>query len=181
MSKAKRLTEVFQAAKRISFNNDDRLVIFSDLHRGNNSWTDEFARNQIIYSYALQHYYDAGSTYVEVGDGDEVLFDDFSVHEGLVFEHQESELKIFVVHGHQGKLFTDTLFWLSRILLRSLWRPLQLLGIQDPTSVSQNAFQRKKIEKQLINWVQSNHQPMICGHTQRQTDTKADNHLSKSG
>ena len=73
MSTNKRLTKVFENAKRITFNNSDRLVFFSDVHRGNNSWADEFARNEMVYSFALQYYYDHDFTYVEVGDGDELL------------------------------------------------------------------------------------------------------------
>ena len=208
------------------------MVFFSDVHRGNNSWADEFAKNQIIYSYALQHYYDAGYTYVEVGDGDElwkfkdirtiriahehiyrmlqkfhrngrfyyifgnhdmdyrnpvvvdtrlnhhfgwiekekdeILFDDFTVYEGVVFQHVESGTDLFVVHGHQGELFNDQIHWLSKIFLRRLWRPLQLMGMQDPTSVSQNAYQRRKVELQLMNWVAEHQQPLICGHTHQE-------------
>jgi UDP-2,3-diacylglucosamine pyrophosphatase LpxH len=225
--KHKRLSEVLESAERINFSNEDRIVFFSDIHRGNNSWADEFARNQVIYSYALQHYYDAGFTYVEVGDGDElmkfksvetirhaheqiylllqryhqeerfyyiygnhdieyrdpdtladilncqlswftededILFDDFLVYEGLIFSHQESGTEFFVVHGHQGELMNDKLFWLSRLLLRGLWRPLQLLGLQDPTSLAQNVEKREKVERQFINWVETTRQPMICGH-----------------
>lgn len=228
MTKHRQLSRVFNTAQRIHFTNDDRFVFFSDLHRGNNSWADEFARNQIIYSYALQHYYDAGFTYVEVGDGDElmkfrhieairlahehiylllqkfhqekrfyylfgnhdieyrnpktlavkinryfswfkneddVLFDDFTVFEGLIFEHKESGADFFVVHGHQGELLADPFFWVTRLLLSSLWRPLQLLGIQDPTSVAHNALKRRRIENQLMDWVRRTRQPMICGHT----------------
>lgn len=230
--KHKRLTEVFENAEKIEFDDEDRIVFFSDLHRGNNGWADEFARNQIIYSYALQHYFDAGFIYVEVGDGDEllkfkdfktiriaheqiyqffqkfhqegrfyylfgnhdieyrnpdtlalklnhhfswveeekdeILFDDFNVYEGLVFSHKESGANLFVVHGHQGEFFNDRAVWLSRLLLRRLWRPLQLLGLQDPTSVSENALKRQKVEQQLIDWVVKNQQPIICGHTHQE-------------
>ncbi|MEW6651126.1 MAG: serine/threonine protein phosphatase, partial [Chloroflexota bacterium] len=73
MANHKLLTDVFQNAERIEFSNSDRLVFFSDVHRGNNSWADEFARNETIYLCALQYYYDHNYTYVEVGDGDELL------------------------------------------------------------------------------------------------------------
>lgn len=236
--KHKRLSEVFESAEQITFTNDDRLVFFSDLHRGNNSWADEFARNQIIYSYALQHYYDAGYTYVEVGDGDELLkfkdirtirlahdqiyrtlrkfhqynrfyyifgnhdieygnptqltsrlnhhynwfdeeqdetlFDDFKVYEGLIFHHIESGAEFFVVHGHQGELFNDRLHWLSRVFLKGLWRPLQLMGLQDPTSVARKGPIRQKIELQLLDWVEKNSQPIICGHTHQERFPKKD-------
>ena len=227
-AKHARLTQVFNKAKRIPFTNEDRLVFFSDTHRGDNSWADEFARNESIYTHALRHYYDAGFTYVEVGDGDElmkfryieairiareqvyrqlqkfhqagrlhyiygnhdieyanpnslsnqlnhlfnpysedreVLFDDFVVHQGLRFLHQESGVEFFVTHGHLGEFWSDRFAWMIRILLYRLWRPLQLMGFQDPTSVAKNPRQRQKIELQLIAWVEKNQQPLICGHT----------------
>jgi UDP-2,3-diacylglucosamine pyrophosphatase LpxH len=44
----------------------------SDIHRGNNSWSDNFAPNMNIFVTALNHYYNEGFTYIEVGDGDEL-------------------------------------------------------------------------------------------------------------
>lgn len=235
--KHKRLTEVFENAQRITFNNDDRLVFFSDLHRGNNSWADEFARHQIIYSYALQHYYDAGYTYFEVGDGDElmkfkdirlireahadvyslmrkfhragrfyhlfgnhdsdysnqelvanklncyyaddgkteILFENFKSHEGLVLTHEESGTELFVAHGHQGEFLNDRALGLNRWFLRNFWHPLQLLGLQNPISVSKNANARYKVQLQLMSWVVANNQLLICGHTHQEYFPNSEN------
>ncbi len=72
----KRLLECFNDALKkndvIEVNDDTRIVFFSDIHRGDNSLTDEFAHNQNIYYYALNHYFDHGFHYIEVGDGDEL-------------------------------------------------------------------------------------------------------------
>lgn len=231
------LTKVLEKATRIPFTNKDQFVFFSDVHRGNNSWADEFARNELIYSYALQHYFNAGFTYVEVGDGDElmkfrhvetiriaheqvyrqlqkfhqderfyyihgnhdieyrnpnslanqlnrlfsyrkegseILFNDFTVHEGLRFAHQESGVELFVTHGHQGEFWSDQAAWLSSILLYRLWRRAQLVGFHDPTSVSKHPQKRHKVELQLIDWVTNNQQPMICGHTHDERFPKPD-------
>lgn len=73
MNKQKRLSEVYKKAPRIPFDDHAKLIFFSDVHRGDNSWADEFARNQAIYSYALEYYYRNGFTYIEVGDGDELI------------------------------------------------------------------------------------------------------------
>lgn len=67
------LTEIFQTAPRLSFNNQSRLIFFSDTHRGDSSWADDFVPNEVLFLHALQHYYAHGYTYVEVGDGDELL------------------------------------------------------------------------------------------------------------
>jgi len=230
MSNHKRLTKIFKNAERIKFSNNDKLVFFSDVHRGNNSWADEFARNEMIYSYALQHYYDNDFIYVEVGDGDEllkfkyvepiriahenvyrllqkfqkekrlhyifgnhdieyknpdlvhrklkrffsqtaeeqeILFDNFKAHEGIVFKHKESGVSLFTFHGHQSDDLFHRFIWLNRILLRAIWRPLQLLGLQDPTSVAQNIYKREQVEKALMKWADEQQQPVICGHTHK--------------
>lgn len=67
-----RLTEAYQKAKRMTFDDRSKFIFFSDIHRGDNSLSDEFAHNQNIYLHALNHYFDNGYTYVEVGDGDEL-------------------------------------------------------------------------------------------------------------
>ncbi|MEE4193880.1 MAG: serine/threonine protein phosphatase [Anaerolineae bacterium] len=238
-AKQTRLTAVYNTAETIPFTNEDRFVFFSDVHRGDNSWADEFARNELIYSHALQHYYDAGFTYIEVGDGDElmkfrfvetiriaheqvyrqlqkfhqegrlqyiygnhdieygnpnsltnqlnqlfnpytdtseILFNDFRVHEGLRLVHQESGVEFFVTHGHQGEFWSDKFAGVSSMLLYRLWRPLQLLGFQDPTSIAKNPRQRQKVELQLIDWVVKNQQPLICGHTHDERFPNGDNH-----
>ena len=68
----RRLTEVFEAAERVPFDDSSRFVFFSDCHRGDNSRADGFARNEELFLHALNHYYREGFTYIEVGDGDEL-------------------------------------------------------------------------------------------------------------
>ncbi len=233
-----RLDQVFKNAERVNFSNRDKLVFFSDVHRGNNSWADEFARNENIYLYALQYYYDEHFTYIENGDGDEllkfryiepiriahedvfrllekfnkkkrlyyifgnhdieysnpdwihhgfnpffnipidnteVLFDDFKAHEGLVFQHKESGFELFAAHGHQADDWFHQRIGLNRMLLRAIWRPLQLMGLQDPGSVSQNIYKRQKVEEKLIRWSAEHNQPLICGHTHKERFPKKDN------
>ena len=68
----RRLSEVFQTSKVLNFNNESKIVLMSDCHRGDGSWTDTFVHNYSIYYSALKHYYNAGYTYIELGDGDEL-------------------------------------------------------------------------------------------------------------
>lgn len=237
VSNGLRLKRIFEKARRIDFNNLDRLVFFSDVHRGNNSWADEFAKNELIYLFALQHYYQKDFTYVEVGDGDEllkfkyvepiriaheqvyrllqkfhrknrfyyifgnhdieyrnpdlvhrklnhlldpstdereILFDDFEVHEGLVFKHKESGIELFTVHGHQADDLFHRTIWLNQVLLRLFWRPLQMMGLQDPGNIAQNIYKRQKVAEELVKWVEKHKQPMIAGHTHKE-------HFAKKG
>ena len=73
MSVSKRITKVFERAKIISMDDESKFIFFSDCHRGDGSFTDDFAQNQNIYYYAMEYYYKNGYTYVEIGDGDELL------------------------------------------------------------------------------------------------------------
>jgi UDP-2,3-diacylglucosamine pyrophosphatase LpxH len=72
MSSASRLTNAYAKAKRISFDDTSKFIIFSDCHRGDNSFADDFANNRNIYFHALKHYYKEDFTYCELGDGDEL-------------------------------------------------------------------------------------------------------------
>ena len=72
MSSQKRITNAYNTARRISFNDHSKFIIFSDCHRGDNSFADEFANNRNIYFHALQYYFKEGFTYCELGDGDEL-------------------------------------------------------------------------------------------------------------
>ena len=68
----RRLTEVYNTAKDILFDDSSRFVFLSDSHRGDNSRADGFAENEDLFVHALSHYHDRGFTYVEVGDGDDL-------------------------------------------------------------------------------------------------------------
>lgn len=72
MQTMKRLTAAFEDAFTVNIDSNSKLIFFSDVHRGDNSISDEFAHNQNIYYYALTQYLDQGFTYIEVGDGDEL-------------------------------------------------------------------------------------------------------------
>lgn len=72
MHTKKKLEHAYKSAKRIPIDKDTKIIMFSDAHRGDNSLSDEFAHNQTLYRYALEHYYREGFTYIELGDGDEL-------------------------------------------------------------------------------------------------------------
>ncbi|AXT52346.1 serine/threonine protein phosphatase [Aquimarina sp. BL5] len=72
MSSQSRLDRAYKNAKIISFDDSSKFILFSDCHRGDNSFADDFANNRNIYFHALTHYYNEGFTYCELGDGDEL-------------------------------------------------------------------------------------------------------------
>jgi len=67
-----RLTQAYENAKIEYFDKNSKYIFFSDMHRGDDSVSDEFTRNQTVFLHALNYYYKEGYTYIEVGDGDEL-------------------------------------------------------------------------------------------------------------
>lgn len=72
MSSQTRLSRAYKEAKRIPFNNTDKFILFSDCHRGDSSFADDFANNRNIYFHALNNYFKENYHYIELGDGDEL-------------------------------------------------------------------------------------------------------------
>jgi UDP-2,3-diacylglucosamine pyrophosphatase LpxH len=95
------------------------------------------------------------------------LFENIKFHEGLVLRHKVTDDKIFLLHGHQADYLNDRLWRLSRFLVRYLWRPLELFGVNDPTSTAKNYVRKLSIEKKIVEWVIRKNQVLIAGHTHR--------------
>lgn len=64
--------KAYRNAKIEYFDDNSKYIFLSDVHRGDDSVSDEFSRNQIVFQHALDYYYNEGYIYVEVGDGDEL-------------------------------------------------------------------------------------------------------------
>jgi len=230
-SAKKRLDNAYTKAKRIPFDNTSKFILFSDCHRGDNSFADDFANNRNIYFHALSYYYSNGFNYAELGDGDELwenlsfesifrahknvymlmkqfhdqgrlhmiwgnhdmvyrnqayvnkylntffnprtgadedLFCNIQYHEALVLKHTETGQELFLMHGHQADWW-NYLFWKwSRFLVRILWKPLNVMGIADPTSPAKNYKELIKIERRTKKWIADNGNKItVAGHTHR--------------
>ncbi|MCC1483058.1 metallophosphoesterase family protein [Winogradskyella immobilis] len=231
MSSKTRLDRAYKNAKRIAFDDTSKFILFSDCHRGDNSFADDFANNRNIYFHALKHYYNEGFEYCELGDGDELwenitfqsifyahknvymlmkqfhdeerlhmiwgnhdmvyrnenyirkhlntyfdpktgenkdLFCDIEYHEGIILEHKDTKQELFLAHGHQADWW-NYLFWKwSRFMVRILWKPLNVMGIADPTSPAKNYKELIKIERRIKKWISNNNNLItVIGHTHR--------------
>jgi len=230
MSSQYRLDRAYKNAKIIPFDNTSKFILFSDCHRGDNSFADEFANNRNIYIHALQHYYNEGYTYCELGDGDELwenrsfnqilrahknayellqqfynedrlemiwgnhdmvyrdpkyvrkhlssyfdhktnteiaLFPDITYEEAIILKHRDTDQEIFLLHGHQADFMNYNGWRIHRFLVRVLWKPLQVIGISDPTSPAQNYKETIRVERRLKKWIANNKILSIFGHTHR--------------
>lgn len=114
MSSDKRLSKAFREAEELPLNPRSKYVIFSDCHRGDNSFADDFANNRNIYYHALKYYYKEGFSYCELGDGDELwehrhfeqLFEAHkNVYQLLRQFHQEGRLHM--VWGNHDMVYKD--------------------------------------------------------------------------
>lgn len=84
-----------------------RYVLMSDCHRGIGSSSDNFLKNQHLYFAALQHYYRHGSTYIELGDGDELwenrsMKNIIDVHSNVfwLFKQFHEENRLYLIYGN---------------------------------------------------------------------------------
>lgn len=100
-----KLDAVFEEAFPVPFDEKSKFVFFSDIHRGDDSLSDEFGRNRHIYSHALDYYYQNDYTYIEVGDGDELWehkkYSTICTAHASVFQ----KLKLFYDKGRMLMLF----------------------------------------------------------------------------
>lgn len=95
------------------------------------------------------------------------LFENIRIHEGLVLRHRTSGDKILLVHGHQVDPLNYDWWRLSRFLIRYLWKPLQLFGINNPTSTAKNYTKKEMVASRLTQWVKDNKHMLIAGHNHR--------------
>ncbi|HHT38326.1 MAG TPA: serine/threonine protein phosphatase [Mollicutes bacterium] len=240
MRVSKRLSQVLQTSKEIPFDDTTKIIIISDCHRGDNSRSDNFAKNKNIYLAALRYYLKEDYIYIEIGDGDELwenkylstvinnhidvftllskfyrkkrlymlfgnhdiikrnrwlrknimrefydekrkkyitLFPHIEIDEGLILRYNETGDTIFLTHGHQGDFFNDNVWKLTRFLVRYVWKPLELIGVRNPTSAATNHNRQKSVEKKLISWSIKNKQMIIAGHTHRAVIPEVGEHL----
>jgi UDP-2,3-diacylglucosamine pyrophosphatase LpxH len=108
------LDNAFKKAKPLSINKSTKLIFFSDLHKGDNSYADDFTHNMQIYEYAIRDYYQKNYTYIELGDGVE-LWENYSfepiykahknIFELLKLFHQEDRLHM--LWGNHDMVFRD--------------------------------------------------------------------------
>ena len=91
MSSKFRLSRAYNNAKTVPFDNASKIILFSDCHRGDNSFADDFANNRNIYFHALKHYYNEGFSYCELGDGDELWE---NIHFKSIFEAHKNVFKL---------------------------------------------------------------------------------------
>lgn len=95
------------------------------------------------------------------------LFENIKIHEGLVLKHKVTGGKILLLHGHQVDCMNSTFWRLTRFLVRFIWRPLNVLGVRDPTSAAKNYTKKEDVAKKLTKWVVKEKHMLVAGHNHR--------------
>lgn len=109
------------------------------------------------------------STYFDAKTGEnKTLFKNLNYHEAIVLKHKDTKQELFLTHGHQADWW-NYIFWKwSRFMVRILWKPLNIMGIADPTSPAKNHKELIKVEQRIKKWiVRNNNLFTITGHTHR--------------
>jgi len=96
------------------------------------------------------------------------IFKGIEIPESIVLEHEtRKDEKIYLLHGHQADFFNDRLWKISRFLVHRLWKPLELIGVKNPTTPAQKATYKLKIEKSFKQYCKKNNLMLIAGHTHK--------------
>jgi len=101
------------------------------------------------------------------------LFRDIEIHEAIILQYgSQDKGRILLLHGHQADpVCSGFRARISRLLVRKLWSPLQLLGIGDPTRAAENPGRSNDVDKALYDFAkkESGNIPysIIAGHTHR--------------
>ncbi len=76
---------------------------------------------------------------------------------------------LFLVHGHQGTLESDRFSWLSRLVVRHVWRPLQRRLDLPSTSPSRDWELRERHDVAMFAWARAHpaRPVLVAGHTHR--------------
>ncbi|MBN2304194.1 MAG: hypothetical protein JXQ72_06950 [Anaerolineae bacterium] len=84
------------------------------------------------------------------------------VHSGIMLGD-----RVFITHGHQGDLCSDRMIWISRRVIRHLWKPVQSFLHLSMARAATNSRVRSKRDRTLSAWARANRLLVIAGHTHR--------------
>lgn len=93
------------------------------------------------------------------------LFPGIVFHSGIILQDSKNRKNICLTHGHQADLLNSTFWRLSRFLVRYIWKPLESLGIPDPTSAAKNNTRKNVSERRLTDWARETGNILVTGHT----------------
>lgn len=95
------------------------------------------------------------------------LFENLTIHEGLVLKHKDTGMEILLIHGHQVDFLNSRIWRLARFLVRYFWRPLESFGVNDVTRTAKNYKKKNSVAKKLTQWAMNKKKILIAGHNHK--------------
>lgn len=89
------------------------------------------------------------------------------VAEALKMKDKKGDVRILLVHGHQGTLESDRFSWLSRPLVHFYGDTLERVIDFDKEPSATKSMVLKNYEKKRYLWAKKNKAIIICGHSHR--------------
>lgn len=97
----------------------------------------------------------------------EIHKDGMIAREGLILRNRRTQQQLFVTHGHQADMASDSLYRISRVVVRRVWRRLQVWNLAPVASPDPEEHRAHPFERFLLSWAALNQLVLICGHTHR--------------
>ena len=162
----------------------ERGFLYMELGDGDELWENRsfdaiYEIHEDVFS-MLSRFAKENRLYLLYGNHDHVMKDNHRVphYAGIILklcgctDHASGSgkphcLELYLTHGNQADFLNSTLWKLSRFLVRYVWKPLEQLGVLDPTSAAKNYQCRERSEKRLSHWAVKHQCYLITGHTHR--------------
>ncbi len=154
-------------------NMDQIKEIHSDVFRQLSQFYQErrlymlYGNHDMIKKYPRFSQKKCASFYCMVSGDQQPLFPNITCYPGLILQNHQTGKRLYLTHGHQASLLNSTLWPVNCFLVRYLWKPLEQLGVLDPTSAAKNHKTKKRTEQRLSTWANHYHRTLITGHTHR--------------
>lgn len=118
------------------------------------------------YIYQLQELFQKSHRMSKVyGNHDIELKDE--CQESILLKNTLGENDVWLLHGHQADFFNSVCWPLSKFLVRTVWKPLEFMGIPDPTSAAKNHKKTVKYETIMERYAKEREMYVIAGHSHR--------------
>ena len=157
MDTFERLNYIFETAEQIPFDDSSKIVLMSDCHRGDGSWTDDFSKNQNLFFAALTHYYNQNYTYIEIGDGDELwkyksLSDIVRIHSNVFWLLSEffKERRLYIMYGNHDIVKNNVKFVKNNMYSYFDEREKKLIPLFENIKIHEGLVLRHKVTNDKI-------------------------------
>ncbi len=97
------------------------------------------------------------------------VFPGLRIREGLIFSFAGGgrATELVLLHGHQGTISSDTMRWISKPVVRYLWRPFQRLTRKRLNTPATDFTLRGEHSVAMFTWAKARGRILVAGHTHK--------------